>query len=274
MAKLIAIQFFNLIWCVPLVIWIGYICFDPSVRKALEDTSTNNMEYMVVIIALTINWLIAPIGHLILTMGKKSQICDFYNANKERLTRYEIQMSSQNCQCRYTMYFLIALAETIALLLSLIWFMIVTTDYMQTYVLIYAVCGFLSIVKALLAYFYLRYILFLVDDLSNVWFPWFTSLQKRIGNESADQMLSNDTMDECYELIQACIQGTDLFSMQFYWWMIVQLLNATVVFTQLANMLFQILTANPEIAGEKWIYALFKGLISTGGFITSSLVIY
>ena len=84
-----------------------------------------------------------------------------------------------------------------ALLLSLIWFMIVTTDYMQTYVLIYAVCGFLSIVKALLAYFYLRYILFLVDDLSNVWFPWFTSLQKRIGNESADQMLSNDTMDEC-----------------------------------------------------------------------------
>ena len=91
---------------------------------------------------------------------------------------------------------------------------------------------------------------------------------------SADQMLSNDTMDECYELIQACIQGTDLFSMQFYWWMIVQLLNATVVFTQLANMLLQIFTANPEIAGEKWIYALFKGLISTGGFITSSLVIY
>ena len=113
-----------------------------------------------------------------------------------------------------------------------------------------------------------------MDDLSNVWFPWFTSLQKRIGNESADQMLSNDTMDECYELIQACIQGTDLFSMQFYWWMIVQLLNATVVFTQLANMLLQIYTANPEIAGEKWIYALFKGLISTGGFITSSLVIY
>ena len=71
-AKLIAIQFFNLIWCVPLVIWIGYICFDPSVRKALEDTSTNNMEYMVVIIALTINWLIAPIGHLILPYdGKK-----------------------------------------------------------------------------------------------------------------------------------------------------------------------------------------------------------
>ena len=40
------------------------------------------------------------------------------------------------------------------------------------------------------------------------------------------------------------------------------------------GMLFQIFTANPEIAGEKWIYALFKGLISTGGFITSSLVIY
>ena len=72
------------------------------------------MEYMVVIIELTINWLIAPIGHLILTMGKKSQICDFYNANKERLTRYEIQLPSQNCQCRYTLYFLIALAETIA----------------------------------------------------------------------------------------------------------------------------------------------------------------
>ena len=60
LAKLIAIQFFNVIWCVSLFIWIGYICFVASVRKALEDTSTNNMEYMVVIIALTINWLIAP----------------------------------------------------------------------------------------------------------------------------------------------------------------------------------------------------------------------
>ena len=88
--KLIVIQFFNLVWCVPLVIWIGYLCFDPSVRKALEDTSTNNMEYMVVIIALTINWLIAPIGHLILTVWKKSQMCDFYNANKDRLERYDI----------------------------------------------------------------------------------------------------------------------------------------------------------------------------------------
>ena len=48
-------------------------------------------------------------------------------------------------------------------------------------------------------------------------------------------VVNSITMDECYELIQACIQGTDLFSMQFYWWMIVQLLNATVVFTQLAN---------------------------------------
>lgn len=158
--------------------------------------------------------------------------------------------------------------------MSLIWFMVVTTDYMQTYVLIYVVCGFLSIVKALLAFFYLRYILFLVDDLSSVWFPWFQSLQRRIGNESADQMLSNDTLEECHVLIQACIQGTDLFSMQFYWWMIVQLLNATVVFTQLSNMLFQMLMSNPEIGGEKWIYALFKGLISTGGFVTSSLIIY
>ena len=294
-ALAIGLTILAVLFFVPPFIWIGYLCFDSDMRKYIEKGSTNKMELYVVIIALTVNWMIAPIVQFFMTnvcgLGKKS--VQFFEATQAMQAAQATQatqatqptQASKCCGCQWkpTLKIFAPLVETIAMLMCLIWFMILPSKEPETYGWTYLVCGWLSIGRALLAYFYLRYILLLENDLSKIWFPWFKSLQSKMeeiesGNQSSghedDLQRFKEIMDECYNLIQVCIKGTDLFSKQFYWWIIVQLLNVTVAFTQLANLFFQMFNENLDLSGVNCGYAVGKGSIASLVLITSIAIIY